>query len=371
MQNGGGIVAKLPFSPEEFPLKPDRINPLLFIRELIDANKKLAQYQILLQTSKLPSRLLLNPVMLHEAVQSTKMEGTQVTLDEVLEVESHARKNNKDVQEVFNYYQALLEGVDQLAYLPLSTRLFQSMHRTLMSNNVRGSNRSPGEYRKIQNFLGPEGCTLETATYVPPAPHLVNGLMSNLEIYMNEPRDDLDELIRTAVIHAQFETIHPFLDGNGRIGRILIPLYLFNKKIIDYPNFFLSEALEKDKHKYYRYLNDPRYNGDWNQWINYFLEAVIQQADKNMELIHQVNRLYEQDLHSAQSLINSSAVKILVDAMFQKPIFTANSISSATGLSQATCRRYLTILEDKKIIFSDGRQRSKTYYYYNLLDMLR
>lgn len=364
-------MAKIPFTPEELPLKHERIDQLLFIRELIEANKKIAQYQVLLQNSKLPSQLLLNPVMLHEAVQSTKIEGTQVTLDEVLEVEARSRKNNKDIQEVLNYYHALREGMDKLAFLPISTRLFKTMHITLMSNDVRGSSRSPGEYRKIQNFIGPEGCTIETATYIPPAPQLVDNFMSNLEIYINEPKDDLDELIRVAIIHAQFETIHPFLDGNGRIGRILIPLYLFNKKVIDYPNFFLSEALEKDKHKYYRFLNDTRYKGDWNQWIKFFLEAIILQANKNIHLINDVNKLYEHDLNIAQSLINSSSVKKLIDAIFQKPIFTVNSISSTAELSEATCRRYLSILEAQRIIFSDGKQRFKTYYYYNLLDKLR
>lgn len=364
-------MAKVPFTPESLPLSNDRINPLLFLRELIDANKKIAQYQVLLQNTKLPSHLLLNPVMLNEAVQSTKIEGTQVTLDEVLEVDTHSRKNNKDVQEVLNYYHALREGMDRLFVLPISTRLFKSMHLTLMSNEVRGSNRSPGEYRKIQNFIGPEGCTMETATYIPPQPQLVDNYMNNLEIYINDPKDELDELVRIAIIHAQFETIHPFLDGNGRIGRILIPLYLYSKKVIDYPNFFLSEALERDKHKYYRFLNDTRYKGDWNQWVHFFLQAVIHQADKNISLINDVNQLYDHDLAMAQSLINSSGVKKLIDAIYQKPIFTAQTISSLAEVSEATCRRYLTILESNRIIFSDGKQRSKTYYYYNLLDKLR
>ncbi|MDP4099440.1 Fic family protein [Paenibacillus sp. P96] len=364
-------MARASFTPENLPLGNERIDQLMFLRELIDANKKVAQYQVLLQNTKLPSHLLLNPVMLNEAVQSTKIEGTQVTLDEVLEVEAQSRKNNKDVQEVLNYYQALRDGMDKLAFWPISTRLFKAMHVTLMSNDVRGGNRSPGEFRKIQNFIGPEGCTLETATYVPPQPQLVDTYMSNLEIYINDPQDQLDELIRVAIIHAQFETIHPFLDGNGRIGRILIPLYLFSKKIIDYPNFFLSEALERDKHKYYQFLNDTRYKGDWNQWIRFFLEAVILQSDKNIRLINGINRLYEHDLDAAQSLINSSGVKKLIDAIFQKPIFTVHSIASAAEISEATCRRYLSILEANRIIFSDGRQRSKTYYYYSLLDQLR
>jgi Fic family protein len=261
--------------------------------------------------------------------------------------------------------------MDKLFVFPISTRLFKALHTTLMSNHVRGSNRSPGEYRRIQNFIGPEGCTLETATFVPPEPQLVDHYMGNLEQYINDPKDHLNDLIRVAIIHAQFETIHPFLDGNGRIGRILIPLYLFNRKVIDYPNFFLSEALEKDKHKYYRYLNDTRYAGDWNQWIKFFLEAVQTQADKNIRMINDVNQLYEHDLHTAQSLINSSGITKLIDAMYQKPIFTVRSISKTAEISEMTCRRYLSILEQNRVIFSDGKQRSKTYYYYNLLDKLR
>lgn len=197
---------------------------------------------------------------------------------------------------MLNYYQALRDGMDELAVLPISTRLFKAMHVTLMSNDVRGGNRSPGEYRKIQNYIGPEGCTMETATYIPPQPQLVDTYMNNLEIYINNPQDQLDELIQAAIIHAQFETIHPFLDGNGRIGRILIPLYLFSKKVID-----LSEALERNKHKYYRFLNDTRYKGKWNQWIHFFLEAIILQADKNIRLINDINQLYEHDLDLAQS----------------------------------------------------------------------
>ncbi|WP_179031010.1 Fic family protein [Paenibacillus kribbensis] len=364
-------MGKIPFTPENLPLNSERINQLFFINELIEANTKVAQYQVLLQNTKLPSHLLLNPVMLNEAVQSTKIEGTQVTLDEVLEVEALSRKNNKDIQEVLNYYHALRDGMDKLTSLPISTRLFKAMHVTLMSNEVRGSNRTPGEYRKIQNFIGPEGCSLETATYIPPQPQLVDDFMNNLEIYINSPQDDLNELIRIAVVHAQFETIHPFLDGNGRIGRILIPLYLYSKGVIDYPNFFLSETLEKDKHKYYRFLNDTRYKGDWNQWIKFFLEAMIMQADKHIRLINNVNDLYEHDLNLAQSLINSSGVKKLIDAMYQKPIFMAQAIANLAELPEATCRRYLSILETNRVIFSDGKQRSKTYYYYNLLDKLR
>jgi Fic family protein len=186
------------------PLKEEVVNQLEFIHELIEANKSIVEYQTMLRNSKLHPQFLLRPVMLKEAVQSTKIEGIQVTLDEVMEAEARTKKANKDIQEALNYYKALMEGMDALKSIPISTRLFKLMHKTLLSNNVRGSNRSPGEYRKIQNFLGPEGCTIETAAYIPPEPQLVNDYMSNLEKYINDPQDDYDELVRIAIIHAQF-----------------------------------------------------------------------------------------------------------------------------------------------------------------------
>jgi Fic family protein len=369
---GGVELSKLkPFVPLMLPLQEEIVNQLEFIHRLIQANKSIAQYQIMLRNTKIDSDFLLNPFIYNEAVHSTKIEGTQVTLDEVLEVEVQSRKSNKDVQEALNYYHALKDGMDTLKTLPISSRLLKLLHKILLSNNVRGSNRTPGEYRKIQNFLGPKGCTIETAAYIPPEPQLVDEYMSNLETYINGPTDKYDELIRVAIMHAQFETIHPFLDGNGRIGRILIPLYLYNKDVIDYPNFFISETLEKDKHKYYRYLNDIRFKGDWTQWIKFFLECIDVQAKKNIKIIEEINILYEEDFEKASSLINTSNIRNVVNVMFELPIFTAKTMAKFTGISEATCRRYLNKLEEEKIIFSNGKIRSKTYYYYSLLDKLR
>lgn len=241
-----------------------------------------------------------------------------------------------------------------------------------MSNGVRGQNGAPGEYRSIQNFIGPEGCTLETATFVPPQPQLVDSYMSNLEKYINNPNDNLHSLVRIAIIHAQFETIHPFLDGNGRIGRILIPLYLYDVNLINSPNLFISEVLEKDKHKYYRLLNGTRKEGNgWNQWIKFFLQSVNKQVIKNINLIEEIDNLYERDLENAMNIINSTNVLDLIKAMFQKPIFNVKTISSLTGIPDTTCRRYLFTLEEEKVIFSDNKMRNRKYYYYNLLDLLR
>ena len=242
-----------PFVPVELPID-DYINPLEFYDELISANTNVGKYEVMLKKSKINKDFLITPLSLQEAVQSTKIEGTQITFDEVLEFDIDKKEKNDDAQEVLNYYEALQYGKRALSRLPISTRMFKELHQILLSGGVRGESRAPGEYRSIQNFIGPEGCTMKTATFVPPEPQLVDDCMSNLEKYINEPNDDLHPLVRIAIIHAQFETIHPFLDGNGRIGRILIPLYLYDVSLIDFPNLFISETLEKDKYKYYSCL---------------------------------------------------------------------------------------------------------------------
>ncbi|SDK39862.1 Fic family protein [Halanaerobium congolense] len=360
-----------PFKPFELPIE-EQINPMEFYNELINASTNVGKYQIMLKKSKVNEYFLITPFSLQEAVQSSKIEGTQVTFDEVLEFDIDKNEKNNDAQEVLNYYDALNYGKRALEKYPISTRLFKKLHEILMSNGVRGQNRAPGEYRSIQNFIGPEGCTLKTATFVPPQPQLVDSYMSNLENYINNPNDNLQSLVRIAIIHAQFETIHPFLDGNGRIGRILIPLYLYDVNLINSPNLFISEVLEKDKHKYYRLLNGTRKEGNgWDEWIKFFLQSVNKQVLKNIDLIEEIDNLYELDLENAMNLINSTNLVDLIKAMFQKPIFNVKTISSLTGIPDTTCRRYLNTLEEEKVIFSDNKKRNRKYYYYNLLDLLR
>ena len=361
---------KRPFIPFKLPLG-DKVNPMIFINDLIKANTKIGIYNTLLNQSKINKRLLIAPIALQEAVLSTKIEGTQVTVDDVLESRVDEKAATEDVQEVFNYADALLSGKALLDRLPISTRLIKELHKKLLEGNVRGSNRSPGEFRKIQNFIGPEGCTVKTASFVPPEPQFVEEYISNLESYINYPLDELDPLVKIAIIHAQFETIHPFLDGNGRIGRILIPLYLYKEGLVDEPNFFLSETLEKDKHKYYRLLNDTREEANWNEWIKFFLESSIKQADKNIQLINDINNLYYRDLERIKQIINTSAITDILDVMFEMPIFNAKLISEKTGINITTIRRYLNLLESVKIIFSDNKARNKKYYYYDLLELIR
>ncbi len=359
-----------PFKPLELPIEK-HIKPLEFYNELISANTNVGKFQVMLKKSKINEDFLITPLSLQEALQSTKIEGTQVTFDEVLEFDIDKKEKNDDAQEVLNYYEALQYGKQILSRLPISTRMFKELHQILLSGGVRGETRAPGEYRSIQNFIGPEGCTMKTATFIPPEPQSVDSCMSNLEKYINNPKDDLHPLVRIAIIHAQFETIHPFLDGNGRIGRILIPLYLYDVNLIDSPNLFISETLEKDKHKYYRLLNRTRKEDGWNQWIRFFLESVNKQALKNINIVDEIDKLYEKDLEQIMNLINSTNVVDLIKSMFQRPIFDVKTISSLAGIPDSTCRRYLSILEEERIIYSDSKVRNRKYYYYNLLDLLR
>lgn len=280
-------------------------------------------------------------------------------------------KKNSDTTEVLNYYRALIYGERELKSIPLSTRMFKELHKILLSDNVRGRNRTPGEFRSIQNFIGPDGCTIKTTSFVPPEPQLVNEYISNLENYINNPSDNINPLIRIAIIHAQFETIHPFLDGNGRIGRILIPLYLYDNNLIDAPNFFISDTLEKDKHKYYRLLNDTRFKDNWNDWIKFFIESVNCQAKKNIYMLERINEAYEKNITTAKELIKNTNIISIIDTMYRLPIFNANKMAELTGIPSSTCRKYLNILEDARIIYSDEKVRNRTYYNYNLLDILR
>ncbi|QOR35423.1 Fic family protein [Clostridium sp. 'deep sea'] len=358
-----------PFVPLKLPFD-QHINQLYFLNTLVEASTNIGKFQVILQNSKINEDFLINPLILQEAFQSTKIEGTQATLNEVFESQIEDKKTN-DVQEVLNYYSALKHGERQVHKIPICSRLFKSLHEILLCSGVRGGNRSPGEYRRIQNFIGPENCTIETAKYVPPEPQLVDEHMSNLENYINNPTDSLNPLVRIAIIHAQFETIHPFLDGNGRIGRILIPLYLYENNIINSPNFFISESLEKDKYKYYTLLNGTRHKAEWNEWILFFLESVNKQAVKNIKLINNINKLYEQDLAEAMSIEKNNNIVKILNIIFKHPIFNVKTMSTLTGINDGSCRRYLNKLVERKIIYADDKRRNKKYYYYSLLDLLR
>lgn len=238
---------------------------------------------------------------------------------------------------------------------------------------MQGSVRKPsliGEYRKEQNYIGKFNRG-HAITFVPPAPENVPTLMNNLIEYINSPDDSLRQLVRTAIIHAQFETIHPFMDGNGRVGRMLIPMYLYAQKQIELPCFFISEALERDKLRYYTLLNNIRIQGDWNEWIRFFLSTVTKQCEKYIRIITEINSLYDKHMKIACGMARSSNMVEIVNALYRHPITTAKQIVNITGIPMTSVNRYLGQLLDSRMLFTDNKSRNRTFFYYDLLEILR
>lgn len=362
--------------PYNLPLLPVSFEPeteLGFYKKVVDASSRLDRLKYKLHCS-LVNEAFIQLLTLHESVQSTRIEGTQVTFSEMLEDNIEEQQDWEKV-EVRNYQKALKVGVEtiQVGY-PLTERLVRNLHQILMEN-ARGATSASGEYRKIQNFIGPTN-QLKDASYVPPEPQLMGEYMTNLERYINghpyikEETDTIHPLIKAAIIHAQFESIHPFLDGNGRLGRILIVLYLLQTKLIDSPFFFLSEELEREKFKYYAMLNGVRGIGkkepDWKSWIHFFLDSTIRMAEHHYEKLDQAEKLYHQGMEKLQQ----PSTKKVWDALFTHPIATVNQLESTTNLAPATIRNSLAQLVELNMIFGDNRKRNRRYYQYDLIRIM-
>lgn len=351
------------------PLTAEVIDQTYFLDELIDATTKLEVYKAKISDSKIDSSWFLPTLQQKEALASSKLEGTQATLDGVLINQVEPSTKDKNINEVTNYYIATQQGYDSLRKRDFTNEFFWDLHNILMSGNVRKPS-VIGEYRKEQNYIGRNDDT-HAITFIPPAPEAVPDLMDNLIEYINTPSDNYRPLIRTAIVHAQFETIHPFMDGNGRVGRMLIPMYLFAKRQIELPCFFISEALERDKPKYYSLLNNVRERNDWNEWIKFFLATVIKQCDKYVGIISDINGLYEKHLEIACDTARSSNMVKIIDTLYQYPITTAKQISNITQIPMTSVNRYLTQLLDSKMIYSDQKLRNRKFFYMDLLDILR
>ena len=354
---------------EPLPLAEGKIDQTTFFEELIDATSKFEVYKEKIKDSKLESSWFMPILQQKEALASSMLEGTQATLDGVLSNQVIPNEKDKNIKEVSNYCEATVQGYDYLKRRDFSDEFFFDMHKTLMNGNVRKP-KLIGEYRIEQNFIG-RNDPMHSITFIPPKPELVPDLMKNLIEYINNPDDKFRPLVRTAIIHAQFETIHPFMDGNGRVGRMLIPMYLFAQKQIDLPCFFISEALERDKILYYNLLNDIRYKGNWNEWIKFFLIAVTRQCEKYIDIISRINILYEKDLSIARELARSSSIVDVMNTLFRYPIITAKQVAEMTNIPPTSVSRYLSLLADNKILVTDNKSRNRTYYYYEFLDILR
>lgn len=357
------------FEAKRLPLQASDLDQTVYFESLIDATSCLEVYKTKLDGSKLNRNWFLPTLQRKEALASSLIEGTQATLDGVLIDQVNPSEKSKDMSEVRNYLTAAQVGYDYLRANPMSVDFIKQLHKILMSGNVRRNKATiPGEFRRGQNYLG---SSPKNVSYVPPVAEDVNSLMENLVVYFNSSEDNLRPLVRAAIMHAQFETIHPFMDGNGRVGRILIPLFLYRHHQISLPCFFISETLERDKFKYYAFLNGIREENNWSAWINFFLGAVNQQCSKYIRMVDQINTLYEEDLELAKLAIKSNKVVDVINLLYRFPAITTAILAREADIPVATATRYLNALEDCKILYSDRKPKNRTYYYYRVLDILR
>jgi Fic family protein len=314
-----------PFIPAKLPL--ENIDWQGLIPLIGAANRSLAYYDGILQGIPNPA-LLLSPLTTQEAVLSSRIEGTQATLGDVLRFEAGEsptkQERGEDIQEIMNYRKALLAAEKALKAKPFHLNLLKELHRILM-DSVRGANKPSGEFRRIQNWIGKSGTPIEQAEYVPPAPHSILESLDNWEKYYHLDRPD--PLVQLAIIHAQFEVIHPFLDGNGSIGRMLIPLFLFEKKTLSRPMFYLSKYLEANRDEYNSKLRKLSENGNaWNEWIEFFLCAVDQQARENARTVQAIIQLYSDLKLRVIELTHSQYAIPLLDYTFKRPVFQSSHL---------------------------------------------
>lgn len=358
------------FHPSILPIDSELIKTDIFFDELIDASTSLEVYKEKIKDSKLDRAWFLPTLQQKEALASSMIEGTQASLDGVLVNRVVPDKKDVDIQEVLNYDAATEYGYRYLKRGDFDKDFILDLHKILLSGKVRKQTDQIGEFRTHQNYVGTMGRKREI-TYTPPEPEMVGKLIDNLIEYIEKPKDNYRSLVRIAIIHAQFETIHPFMDGNGRVGRILIPLYLYYVEQIDMPCFFVSEAFERDKLKYYTLLNNIRNKNEWSEWIKFFLITVKNQCDKYIRMISDINLLYEKDLEKASGLVRTGNMRTLINLLYKYPIVNSSTIAQCSDIPSATINRYLNVLVDADILYTDDKCRNRTYFYYDLLNILR
>ena len=315
--------------------------------------------------------LFLSMYIRKEALLSSQIEGTQVSLDDILDplIETN---ENLDVAEVLNYIKATNYALKRLDDLPLCNRLILETHKILM-DGLRGSEKYPGEFRRSQNWIGHAGSTLRNARYVPPSPEDMEIAMSDLEKYINDDSDNVDLLVKIALTHYQFETIHPFLDGNGRVGRLLITLFLITKKIISQPVLYISYFLKLNRVEYYDRLTEVRSKGDYTQWVMFFITAVIQTAEDGLKTINQLVELRKKSIEKINTLGLSvkNAIK-LYDYLEQSPIIEIQKTAKTLNLSYNTVSNAIKNLIALNILVqNENVKRGRTFSYRDYLDILR
>lgn len=360
-----------PFIPRKLPIKIDYSS---LIGHITKAHRAIASLNSLL--NQLPNPELLGRTMqTKEAVLSSKIEGTQATLNEVLEYEAQKEKKDdsereKDIHEIINYREALELGVKTLKTTPLAENLIKKIHSILLRSG-RGQNKVPGEFRKMQVYIGKPGASIEDASFVPPPANKIIPLFGNLEKYLNS-EDEKDPLVQIAIAHYQFEAIHPFLDGNGRVGRLMVSLFLYERQLLSHPFLYLSEFFEEHREDYYELLRLVSEKEKWEDWIKFFLTALATQAEaaeKTGKAILDLHAKYKEKIID----INSVYAINLLDAIFIHPIFRTASIRKEAKVKNTQTFFNLVAKFLEAGIIKDmtpKKRRNKVYAFDELIKLL-
>lgn len=365
MKNRAGYFMNQPsgfqsFVPKKLPPEPELQFDSEMLKLLSDADRKLGRLDGITQILPNPEMFVAMYVQ-KEAVLSSQIEGTQASLTDVLDTEANA-ETDMNIRDVVNYVNAMEYGLQRLKEFPLCLRLIREIHVKLLEKG-RGSNRNPGEFRTTQNWIGPAGCTLNNASFVPPAVPDMNHALAELEDFFYE-KDDIPSLIKIALIHAQFETIHPFLDGNGRVGRLLITFWLCSEKILSQPLLYLSFYFKANRMEYYDRLMAVRKNGDWENWIKFFLKGVAVVSDEATNSAKEIIALKEHYSDVLSHYSNSNYTKLL-NELFCNSFVTKNVVAELLDVSYPTASSIVDEFEKIRILrdITPERQRNKRYVF--------
>ena len=367
--NLSGEMSYKSFMPSVLPPNP----PIELDKDIVDllvkANKQVALLEGI--SSRIPNiHLFISMYVRKEALMSSQIEGTQATLEDVLDP-CLEENTNRPVGDVVNYIKATDFAINRLKELPLCNRLIKEAHEVLLQG-VRGQNKSPGEFRHSQNWIGAAGCNLGNARYIPPSVEDMIQAMSDLEKYINGD-DDLDVLIRAGLIHYQFETIHPFLDGNGRIGRLLITLFLMEKKVLSTPALYISYFLKKNRIEYYDRMNEVRLKGNYEQWIKFFLEAVYESAKDAVETIDKLTSLHDNYYLKIEGLGRKAKNAMRVfEYLESNPIIEIQKTAKELNIAFNTMSSIVKDLISIGVLEQTSTQsRNRTFAYKEYLEILK
>ncbi|MDR3296277.1 MAG: Fic family protein [Clostridiales Family XIII bacterium] len=367
--NLSGESAYKSFIPAALPPNPPIELDGEAVRLLVAANKQLAVLDAL--SAHIPNiNLFVSMYVRKEALMSSQIEGTQATLEDVLNplIDENA---NRNVADVINYIKATEFAVARQRELPLCSRLIKETHAVLMEG-VRGQEKNTGEFRRSQNWIGGQGSMLKNARYIPPNVEDMLDAMSDLEKYINAD-DELDALIRAALIHYQFETIHPFLDGNGRVGRLLITLFLMEQKTLSSPALYISYFLKKNRVEYYDRMTEVRNKGSYEQWVKFFLQAILESAQDAADKIRKLSDLHTKNAGDISGMGRASkTARQLFEYLEQNPIIEIRKTAIALNMAFSTVSAAVNRLCEAGILMrSAGGRRNRTFSYGAYLDLLR